>query len=1017
MECKVYQVNTKADTIFRPGIEQFQTSKHKYRSLINIQHGELNHTAKNRLWENIQHNTIHKKARSEMDTTKNSNHFRSSKHAHLYSSKMVTLRRMMTKINTNSIISDGHAPYTNTFVDTDIIQNNNITIKGDKCKVRLSEIPDCPATCLCLIKSDMISVTCTTGFWTKVPPIPKNTSSLRIENSIFGKLQADAVDRDQLNYLALTKTYITDMEVDALRNLPNLNHLSLNSNKLTSIKIGTFKKLYSLLSLTLKFNQFKSIPLSEICQLKNLKTLDMSNNILDNITFGECMRHLPHFTQMIMSNNKLIHLKSLDFQYVNHLTDLQLANCHIKCISASLFYHTKKLSTLNLASNYIKHMEEDIFKYTKYMTNLDLYNNTINGTIYFKWFQDMRILKRLNIMATQMTSLPEPEVNHTGLQHLQHLYLSGNRLVKLTNLSFIFINRLILQELLLERCSLKEIEPNTFASMTNLTTLHLDENPLNASILAEGFIGLNGSPLVNLYLTGLHLQDLNQGTFEHLNESPLQYLYMSKSNINSITKGIFSGLKYLVSLDLSFNNIVSIDYCAFDGAEKLRSLFLDSNKLRSFPKKLQSKTNYSIRNLYISANNIQHLTQLNFIFYSQLTSLLISKNQINTIDKGTFKYLPNLNILDMSQNKIRTFPKHVFSPLTKLRKLFLKNNFLQTVPNNSFTNMTELKVLKLDTNPNFRIVLSKQSVLFHNLPSLCRLDLNLCELDYIHQDLFQGLSQLLFLDLSSNFITSWNPDVFKGLDKLVFLNMRKNRITTINKNSFKYLKSLRQLVISNNPFVCDCEMVWYVNWILNGKLSPNFQPNMKKNYECSFPDKYKGISIMDVPLVECESITTVLITGVSLLLFLVLFTTSLYIFKYRWYFRYWLFLLKARNKKQVPLLAGIEYKYDAFISYNSKDRQWVIEKLLPEVEYGGELHVCLHDRDWLAGPAIADNIIDSIEESRRTVLVLSNNFARSQWCDFEMTMAQHKLIDANLNILVLILLEDIHPELMSTRLR
>ncbi len=73
----------------------------------------------------------------------------------------------------------------------------------------------------------------------------------------------------------------------------------------------------------------------------------------------------------------------------------------------------------------------------------------------------------------------------------------------------------------------------------------------------------------------------------------------------------------------------------------------------------------------------------------------------------------------------------------------------------------------------------------------------------------------------------------------------------------------------------------------------------------------------------------------------------------------------------VPLLAGIEYRY------SSKDSKWVIEKFLPKVEYGGELHVCLHDQDWLGRLAIGNSIIDSIEESQTTVLVLLNNFARS----------------------------------------
>ena len=53
------------------------------------------------------------------------------------------------------------------------------------------------------------------------------------------------------------------------------------------------------------------------------------------------------------------------------------------------------------------------------------------------------------------------------------------------------------------------------------------------------------------------------------------------------------------------------------------------------------------------------------------------------------------------------------------------------------------------------------------------------------------------------------------------------------------------------------------------------------------------------------------------------------------------------------------------------------------------------NRNWLAGRSIARNITDSIEKSRKTVLILSNAFARSYWCELELTMAQHKLLTSH----------------------
>ena len=55
-------------------------------------------------------------------------------------------------------------------------------------------------------------------------------------------------------------------------------------------------------------------------------------------------------------------------------------------------------------------------------------------------------------------------------------------------------------------------------------------------------------------------------------------------------------------------------------------------------------------------------------------------------------------------------------------------------------------------------------------------------------------------------------------------------------------------------------------------------------------------------------------------------------------------------------------------------------------------HVVGCCRNWLAGRSIARNITDSIEKSRRTVLVLSNAYAQSHWCELELAMAQHKIL-------------------------
>ena len=111
-----------------------------------------------------------------------------------------------------------------------------------------------------------------------------------------------------------------------------------------------------------------------------------------------------------------------------------------------------------------------------------------------------------------------------------------------------------------------------------------------------------------------------------------------------------------------------------------------------------------------------------------------------------------------------------------------------------------------------------------------------------------------------------------------------------------------------------------------------------------------------------------------------------------------------------------QYEYDAFISYCATDYHWVSTHL-PRLEEEYRLRLCFHDRDWIAGRDIVDNIVMSIENCRKTVLIVSNAYAISQWCHFELAMVQTRLLELDRDNVVLVLLEEILDANMSPRLR
>ena len=131
-----------------------------------------------------------------------------------------------------------------------------------------------------------------------------------------------------------------------------------------------------------------------------------------------------------------------------------------------------------------------------------------------------------------------------------------------------------------------------------------------------------------------------------------------------------------------------------------------------------------------------------------------------------------------------------------------------------------------------------------------------------------------------------------------------------------------------------------------------------------------------------------------------------------------LLLLQSRKQAVMEVQNNRVFKFDAFVCYNEHDSQWVLNEILPRLE-GPENHLklCLHKRDWLVGRDIVDNIVESMEDSRKTLLIVSNAFASSQWCHFELTMAQTRLFRDDINSLILVLLEEIDDVNMTPRLR
>ncbi|XP_066287756.1 leucine-rich repeat and immunoglobulin-like domain-containing nogo receptor-interacting protein 2 [Branchiostoma lanceolatum] len=261
----------------------------------------------------------------------------------------------------------------------------------------------------------------------------------------------------------------------------------------------------------------------------------------------------------------------------------------------------------------------------------------------------------------------------------------------------------------------------------------------------------------------------------------------------NIQPGTFSNLPQLQKLHLSSNQITNIQPGTFSNLPLLQELRLDSNQIT-----------------YIQPGAFSNLLLLQ--------ELRLSSNQITTIQPDALSNLPQLQTLYLNNNKITTIQHGIFSNLLKLQELRLDSNQITTIQSGAFANLPKLQELHLNSNKMTTI----QPGIFSNLPLLRELLLFSNQINTIQVGAFSNLLQLQKLILSNNQITTIQPGAFSHLPKLQRLYLNSNQITSIQlqtlylssnrlvslpSTAYSMLSSIPSIMISNNPWQCNCRML------------------------------------------------------------------------------------------------------------------------------------------------------------------------------------------------------------------
>jgi hypothetical protein len=81
------------------------------------------------------------------------------------------------------------------------------------------------------------------------------------------------------------------------------------------------------------------------------------------------------------------------------------------------------------------------------------------------------------------------------------------------------------------------------------------------------------------------------------------------------------------------------------------------------------------------------------------------------------------------------------------------------------------------------------------------------------------------------------------------------------------------------------------------------------------------------------------------------------------------------------------YRYDAFISYSHRNRDWVHNWLVPRLKHAG-LKVCIDSESFEPGAPSLTEMERAVLRSRKTVLLLTPEYLQSGWTEFENILVQ-----------------------------
>ncbi|GAB0089574.1 hypothetical protein DMENIID0001_041410 [Sergentomyia squamirostris] len=645
-------------------------------------------------------------------------------------------------------------------------------------------------------------------------------------------------------------------------------------------------------------------------------------------------------------------------------------------------------------------------------------------------------LTNLKIESSKISEIPEDLFD--DVTNLTKLSMNSNQILSITN-SLGKLEKL--EELALGNNYLTYLADGTFKQNTHLKKISLYKNKLK-NLTRNVFLGTEKLEAINLIDNDI--QVLNEYVFDLLPN--LSEIYLSNNNIKDFPDGLFKTNRKLRKFIVQNNRspIRSIPEGLFTNLTELTTVAI-STGLQTVPHNLFATTR-NLKELRLSRNNLSNLDRNLFEFLQNLEVLDLSYNNLKIIPMDIFRSNKRLKIVKMAFNRLTIVENpeafhfnSPFLPLTNLMDLNLSHNNISNIFFDWNCGLMALK--KLDLSYNKIISLNEYSFSFYPDSIMVNLEYNqIREIRFKENssEVLQSLNSTPTVYLDGNpidcncymaYFMKFLHKLNKGSEKIMNVRLGKLFCNAPPQLEGRRLVSLRsdELFCEYNtyykiqnkldmcPPVCQCwvragDSELLMNCSNAGLPAVPTLPrlvdtslkqlilHLENNQIRSLP-KITDLSYGQVYKIFASNNSIDTLTEENL-------PAAIY-YKYQQEIKIWMYWHNICTFVFNSDTLDANKKYDAFISYSHKDEDFIADTLVPELEFRRKLNLCIHRRDWTVGDFIPDQIIRSVEESRRTIIVLSPKYVESVWGKMEFRVANQVAVKENISRVIVILYGDI----------